>query len=170
MSRSVLLDAVAGADTTITMAADNGQLQLNAFEPIIGLSLLQSITWLRQACWTFRENCVIGITANSELLRARVFTSIGLVTALTPRIGYTAAADVAHAALESGHDIRSLILARGLLTGPEFDLIADPRGLTHSVPAANKRGATGRLDQPSTGRAHLAPAPSRGGDGWVISS
>ena len=87
--------AVAGADVTVTMAAESGQLQLNAFEPVIAHSLLQSITWMRQACWTLRVNCVDGITANRELLAAQVASSVGVITALTPFIGYTEASTLA---------------------------------------------------------------------------
>ncbi len=89
--------AVAGTDVTVTMAAEAGQLQLNAFEPVIAHSLLQSITWMRQACWTLRVNCVDGITANVERLDAMVASSVGVITALIPFIGYTAAAALAKA-------------------------------------------------------------------------
>ncbi|MEY9950984.1 aspartate ammonia-lyase [Leifsonia sp. EB34] len=122
--------AIAGADVSITMAADNGQLQLNAFEPVIANALLQGITWLTNACRTLRVNCVDGIQADAELLRTRVASSVGLVTALTPRIGYTTAAQIAHEALETGGDVRTAIVGRGLLTAEEYDAITDPRALT----------------------------------------
>jgi aspartate ammonia-lyase len=122
--------AIAGSDVTITMAVDNGQLQLNAFEPVIADSLLQSLTWLTNACRTFRVNCVDGIQADAELLSARVATSVGLVTALTPRIGYTTAAKIAIDALTHGMDVRTAIVSRGLLTADEYDAITDPRILT----------------------------------------
>ncbi|HWH25644.1 MAG TPA: aspartate ammonia-lyase [Pseudolysinimonas sp.] len=123
--------AISGADVTITMAADNGQLQLNAFEPVIAHSLLQGMSWLTNACTTFRVNCVEGIKANSEHLSAQVASSISLITALTPRIGYTAAARIAHAALARGANIRSAVIELGLLTAEEFDEITDTRLLTH---------------------------------------
>ncbi|GAA4152455.1 aspartate ammonia-lyase [Leifsonia shinshuensis] len=122
--------AIAGADVSITMAADNGQLQLNAFEPVIANALLQGLTWLTNACRTLRVNCVDGIQADAELLRTRVASSVGLVTALTPRIGYTTAAQIAHEALETGGDVRAAIVGRGLLTAEEYDAITDPRALT----------------------------------------
>jgi aspartate ammonia-lyase len=122
--------AIAGADVSITMAADNGQLQLNAFEPLIASSLLQGITWLTNACRTLRVNCIDGIEADAELLRTRVASSIGLVTALTPRIGYSTAAQIAHEALETGCDVRTAIVGRGLLSAEEYDAITDPRLLT----------------------------------------
>ncbi|MCZ2413171.1 MAG: aspartate ammonia-lyase, partial [Burkholderiales bacterium] len=79
---------VIGNDVTITYAAEAGQLQLNAFEPIIAHSLFKSITHLRNGCLTLAERCVRGITANRERLRAMVENSIGIVTALNPYIGY----------------------------------------------------------------------------------
>jgi NADH dehydrogenase len=90
---------VIGNDVTITMAAEAGQLQLNAFEPIMGWSLHKSVRHLRQACLTLRVNCVDGIAANRELLARRVAESVTLVTALNPRVGYEKAAAVAKAAL-----------------------------------------------------------------------
>ncbi len=106
---------VIGNDVTITMAAEAGQLQLNAFEPIILHSLSESITHLRAACLTLAERCVDGITANTEALRASVENSIGLVTALNPHIGYTAATDIAKEALVSGRGVAELVLEKGLL-------------------------------------------------------
>ncbi|MFJ2767261.1 aspartate ammonia-lyase [Streptomyces sp. NPDC087300] len=106
---------VIGNDVTITMAAEAGQLQLNAFEPIILHSLAKSITSLRAACLTLAERCVSGITANTEVLRASVETSIGLVTALNPHIGYTAATEIAREALRSGRGVAELVLEKGLL-------------------------------------------------------
>ncbi|NKE60801.1 aspartate ammonia-lyase [Lentzea sp. PSKA42] len=106
---------VIGNDVTITMAAEAGQLQLNAFEPIILHSLSESITHLRAACVTLAERCVSGITANTEVLRAMVENSIGLVTALNPHIGYTAATAIAKEALATGRGVAELVLEKGLL-------------------------------------------------------
>jgi aspartate ammonia-lyase len=97
------------------MAAEAGHLQLNAFEPIILHSLSESITHLRAACLTLAERCVDGITANTEALRATVENSIGLVTALNPHIGYTAATDIAKEALATGRDVTELVLEKGSL-------------------------------------------------------
>ncbi len=98
---------VIGNDVTITMAAEAGQLQLNAFEPIMGWSLHKSVRHLRQACLTLRVNCVDGIQANRELLARRVAESVTLVTALNPIIGYEKAALIAKTALATGaHDRR----------------------------------------------------------------
>ncbi|QEV16874.1 MULTISPECIES: aspartate ammonia-lyase [Streptomyces] len=106
---------VIGNDVTITMAAEAGQLQLNAFEPVILHSLAKSITSLRAACLTLAERCVEGITANTEVLRHSVETSIGLVTALNPHIGYTAATEIAREALATGRGVAELVLEKGLL-------------------------------------------------------
>ena len=113
---------VIGNDVTITMAAEAGQLQLNAFEPVILHSLAQSITHLSAACLTLAERCVVGITANTEALLRTVENSIGLVAALNPHIGYMAATDIAKEALASGRGIVELVLEKGLL--PSDTLIA----------------------------------------------
>ena len=76
--------SVIGADATVTAAAEAGQLQLNAFEPVIAHSLLQSIAWMTNACHTLRVNCIDGIEANTARLTMQVESSVGVVTALTP--------------------------------------------------------------------------------------
>ncbi|WP_427019063.1 aspartate ammonia-lyase [Pseudarthrobacter sp. P1] len=107
--------AIAGADVTVTMAADNGQLQLNAFEPVIAHSLLQGISWLRRGSKALRRYCVEGITANDEFLAQRAAESVGMVTALIPSIGYAAAANIAREALATNSRVIDLIAANGLL-------------------------------------------------------
>lgn len=107
--------AVAGADTTVTMAADNGQLQLNAFEPVIAHVLLQSISWLEQGVRVLRTHCLEGIEANTERLARQTAASAGLATALIPAIGYTAAAAVAKEALHNGSTILDVVTSRKLL-------------------------------------------------------
>src|SRR3954468_19478966 len=93
---------VIGNDVTVTMAAEAGQLQLNAFEPIIAHSLFESIAHLTAGCRILAERCVRGITANRELLRRSVEHSIGIVTALNPYIGYERATALAKEAHETG--------------------------------------------------------------------
>ncbi|QHK19261.1 aspartate ammonia-lyase [Pseudarthrobacter psychrotolerans] len=107
--------AVAGADTTVTMAADNGQLQLNAFEPVIAHVLLQSISWLEQGSRALRQYCVEGIEANTGRLARQTAASVGLATALIPAIGYAAAAAVAKEALRDGSTILDIVTGRNLL-------------------------------------------------------
>ncbi|MDX3232732.1 aspartate ammonia-lyase [Streptomyces sp. ME19-01-6] len=117
---------VIGNDVTITMAAEAGQLQLNAFEPIILHSLSESITHLRAACLTLAERCVAGITANAENLRATVENSIGLVTALNPHIGYSAATSIAKEALATGRGVAELVLEKGLLPAERLAAVLRP--------------------------------------------
>ncbi|MFB6437119.1 aspartate ammonia-lyase [Streptomyces sp. NPDC056411] len=117
---------VIGNDVTITMAAEAGQLQLNAFEPVIMHSLSASITHLGAACRTLAERCVAGITANTAALRASVESSIGLVTALNPHIGYTAATAIAQEALATGRGVAELVLERGLLPADRLAALLRP--------------------------------------------
>ncbi|GAB2961094.1 aspartate ammonia-lyase [Saccharothrix stipae] len=123
---------VIGNDVTITMAAEAGQLQLNAFEPIILHSLSKSVTHLRSACVTLAERCVSGITANTETLRATVENSIGLVTALNPHIGYTAATEIAKEALATGRGVAELVLERGLLPAATLAALLRPEVVARS--------------------------------------
>jgi len=126
--------SVIGADATITAASEAGQLQLNAFEPVIAHSLLQSLDWLGNACHTLRVHCVEGIEVNREQLHDDVSMSVGVVTALTPYLGYQVAASLAHEALTGGQSIRSLVLARGLLEPAMLDKVLAPERLSGLVP------------------------------------
>jgi aspartate ammonia-lyase len=125
---------VIGNDVTVSMAAEAGQLQLNAFEPIIAHSLFKSLAHLRAGCLTLAERCVRGITANREHLRRMVEHSIGIVTALNPYIGYTHATAVAQEALATGQSVYDLVLAKGLLTKEQLDDILRPEMLTQPRP------------------------------------
>jgi aspartate ammonia-lyase len=127
---------VIGNDVTVGYAAENGQLQLNVFEPIIAHSLFKSLNHLRAGCQTLARNCVNGITANREQMRLGVERSIGIVTALNPYIGYSNATAIAKEALESGSAITDLVLARGLLSKRELDEILRPEILTRPRPLA----------------------------------
>lgn len=122
--------AVAGADVTVMMAAESGQLQLNAFEPVMAHSLLQSITWMRQACWTLRVNCVDGITANVDHLEQQVASSVGVITALIPFIGYTEAAKLAKLALATGRPVADLVVEAGLMSRDEVMAQLQPSKLS----------------------------------------
>jgi aspartate ammonia-lyase len=113
--------AVIGYDVTVTMAAEAGQLQLNAFEPIMCRALMMSITQLRQGCYVLADACVSGITANVEKLRLSVEQSIGLVTAISPVLGYENATIVAQKALADGTSVREVVLELGLMTEAQFD-------------------------------------------------
>jgi len=121
---------VIGNDLTICFAAEAGQLQLNAFEPIIAHSLFKSVSHLRAALLTLAERCVRGITVNRDALRQSVQNSIGLVTALNPYIGYANATEIAQEALLTGAGVYDLVLARQLLTSEQLDQILRPEVLT----------------------------------------
>ena len=125
---------VIGNDITVSFAAEAGQLQLNAFEPIIAHSLFKSLIHLRAGCLTLAQRCVKGITANREHLRRSVEHSIGIVTALNPYIGYTNATAVAQEALITGKSVYDLVLEKGLLTKSELDEILQPEVLTKPRP------------------------------------
>ncbi|UYY81310.1 aspartate ammonia-lyase [Arthrobacter sp. YA7-1] len=122
---------VIGNDVTVTMAAEAGQLQLNAFEPIIVHSLHKSISHLEAACRTLTSRCIRGITANTERLRLTVEQSIGLVTALNPHIGYASATAIAQEALASGKGVAELVLEHGLLTSEQLDELLRPERLAN---------------------------------------
>ena len=125
---------VIGNDVTVSFAAEAGQLQLNAFEPIIAHSLFKSVSHLRAGCLTLAERCVSGITANEDKLRAAVQNSIGVVTALNPYIGYENATAVAQEAHLTGGSVYEIVLRRGLLSQDELDRILRPESLTRPVP------------------------------------
>src|SRR5256884_469331 len=125
---------VIGNDVTVRFAAEAGQLQLNAFEPIIAHSLFKSVTHLRNGCLTLADRCVKGITANRERLRAIVENSIGVVTALNPYIGYANATQVAQEALTSGRSVYDLVLEKKLLSKERLDEILQPDVLTKPRP------------------------------------
>ena len=113
--------AVIGNDVTVTMAAEAGQLQLNAFEPIMCRALMMSITQLRQGCYVLADACVSGITANVEKLRLSVEQSIGLVTVISPVLGYENATVVAQKALADETSVREVVLELKLMTEAQFD-------------------------------------------------
>ena len=121
---------VVGNDLTVTMASEAGQLQLNAFEPIIAWSLFKSVAHLSRACRTLRDNCVTGIEANAELLARRVRESAGLATSLNPYLGYEQATSIAVEALRSGRAVTDLVLERGLMSQERLEDLLQPEILT----------------------------------------
>jgi aspartate ammonia-lyase len=119
-----------GNDITVSFAAEAGQLQLNAFEPIIAHSLFKSLMHLTNGCLVLAERCVKGITANREHLRRSVESSIGLVTALNPYIGYERASAVAKEAHETGGSVYELVLSKGWMSKAQLDEVLRPEVLT----------------------------------------
>ena len=125
---------VIGNDVTVTFAAEAGQLQLNAFEPIIAHSIFKSTQHLGAGCRTLADRCVRGITANVQHMRDAVTNSIGIVTALNPYIGYANATAVAQAAHASGGSVYAIVLERGLMTREQLDAVLQPEILTRPAP------------------------------------
>jgi aspartate ammonia-lyase len=121
---------IIGNDFTITMAAEAGQLELNAFEPVLFYNLFESIETLRNATITFTDNCIVGITANKERCEELLNGSVGIVTALCPYIGYKKSADIAKKALKTGITVKELVLSEGVLTSKELEQILDPISMT----------------------------------------
>lgn len=121
---------VAGNDVTIAMAAEAGQFELNAFEPVVFDALFQSITALTGAAKTFKENCVDGITANADRCEELLNNSVGIITAVCPYIGYARAATLAKEALKTGIPVRTLLTARGILRAEEVEKILDVHAMT----------------------------------------
>ena len=130
---------VIGNDATVTFAAEAGQLQLNAFEPIIAHSLFKSALHLTNGCRVLADHCVSGITANRDLLRASVERSIGIVTALNPYIGYANATDVAAEAFRSDRGVAEIVLERGLMSAEQLAEVLQPEILTkpQRIPTVN---------------------------------
>ncbi|HHV11734.1 MAG TPA: aspartate ammonia-lyase [Clostridiales bacterium] len=121
---------IIGNDMTITMATEAGQLELNAFEPIIFYNLFQSIETLAYAVSTLVDNCVTGITANEERCRTMVENSVGIITAICPHVGYEKAAVLAKEAIKTGASVRELILREDLLKADELEVILNPYSMT----------------------------------------
>ena len=117
---------IIGNDMTITMAAEAGQLELNAFEPIIFYCMFQSIDTLGYAVETLVDNCIVGITANEERCRQLVENSVGIITAICPHVGYEKTADIAKKAINSNESVRSLILKENIMDEEELSRILDP--------------------------------------------
>ena len=122
--------AIVGNDVTISMAAEAGQLELNAFEPVVFYKLFESVTTLTGAVQTLVDNCVTGITANEDHCRELVDHSVGIITALCPYIGYTIAADIAKSAIRNNRSVRDELIERKILTTEEIDRYMNPYSMT----------------------------------------
>lgn len=122
--------AVIGNDMTISIAVEGGQLELNAFEPVIFYKLFESLICLTGAMKTLTMNCIVGIVANREHCETLVQSSVGIVTALCPYLGYKKSAELAKEALAKNVGIRDLILQHGLMDEEQVDKILDPYSMT----------------------------------------
>lgn len=119
--------AVIGNDVTISMAAEAGQLELNAFEPIIFYKIFESLTCLTNAVKTLIDNCISGIKANKTRCLELLNSSIGIVTALCPYIGYKKSAEIAKEALKTNLSVKEVVLKHNILTEKEIDEILNPK-------------------------------------------
>ena len=121
---------IMGNDLTISIAGASGNFELNVYRPVIAYNIIQSIRLLNDACDSFRENCVDGITANEEKIKTNLYNSLMLVTALNPHIGYDKAAEVAKKAHENNTSLRDAIIDLGYMSGEDFDELVDPEKMT----------------------------------------
>ena len=121
---------VIGNDVTVSMAAEGGQLELNAFEPVIFYKLFESLTCLANAVETLTVNCVEGIVANRERCEELLHSSVGVVTALCPYIGYKKAASIAKEALKTGKKVKDLVLSYGLMDEVTLEKVLNPYEMT----------------------------------------
>lgn len=121
---------IIGNDFTVTMAAESGQLELNAFEPVLFYNLFESIETLTKATMTFVDNCIIDITANPNRCKELLDQSVGTATALCPYIGYTKAAEIAKNSLKTGVSIKNIVLKEGVINSDKLDNILNPLAMT----------------------------------------
>ena len=118
---------IIGNDSTITLAAEAGQLELNAFEPIIFYCLFESLETLANGAEVFRKDCIEGITVNADNCKDEVEKSIGIVTALCPHIGYTKASQLAKRALNEKRNVRDVLIEEEILPKENINKILDPK-------------------------------------------
>ena len=120
---------VIGNDTTVSFAAEAGQLQLNVMEPVITEALTESLLWLKNAIDTLTNECIVGITVNKERCLQMVKNSIGIVTALNPYIGYKTSTKIAKEALETNRSVYDIVLEKGLMTEQELHQALAPENM-----------------------------------------
>ncbi|WP_425220981.1 aspartate ammonia-lyase [Pseudomonas sp.] len=120
---------VIASDLAVTLAAEAGQLQLNAMEPMIIYNLLNSLKMLKEACDMLEHRCIRGIIANEQACAAHVENSIGIITALVPHIGYSNASRIAHMALMTGNTVKALIIEENLMSESELNRLLSPQSM-----------------------------------------
>ncbi|NTV82922.1 MAG: aspartate ammonia-lyase [Bacteroidales bacterium] len=121
---------VMGNDVTVTIASSNGLLQLNAYEPVVAVAIMESQALLYKTMPLFRKNCIDGITANEDVLKYYIERSVGIVTALNPVLGYEKTTELAKEALETDKGILELIREKKLLTEEQIEKLLDPAAMT----------------------------------------
>ena len=146
---------VMGCDTTIAMAAEAGQLELNVMMPVIAWNAIHSSTILREAMKVLRLRCVDGIAANQARARELLERSTATATALSPYIGYATTAEIAKESVKSGRPIRELVLERGLLDKDRLDATLSAEAMTRGgIVGAGEAGGAGQAGKPGeTGKA-----------------
>jgi aspartate ammonia-lyase len=132
---------VMGCDTTVAIASEHGQLELNVMMPVIAFNVLLSMRILTNAATVLSEKCVRGIEANREMCEYWVERSAALATALAPRIGYAAAAELSKRSVKEGILIRDLVRREGILPEEEIDDVLDLRKMTEIGVPGGKHGA-----------------------------
>jgi len=121
---------VVGCDTTVAIACEAGQLELNVMMPVIAWNALHASTILRESMKVFRHRCVDGIAADRTRARDLLERSTASATALSPYIGYAATADIAKESVKTGRSIRELVLERGLVDATRLDDILSLNSMT----------------------------------------
>lgn len=121
---------VMGNDLTVTIASHSGLLQLNAYEPVVAIAIMESQAILYKAMPLFRKNCIDGITANEDVLKRYMDRSVGIVTALNPVLGYEKTTELAKEALQTNKGILELIREKKLLTEEQIKKLLDPATMT----------------------------------------
>ncbi|MBX3225556.1 MAG: class II fumarate hydratase, partial [Labilithrix sp.] len=122
---------VMGSDVAVGIAGASGHLQLNVFKPMIVHNVLESVELLADACESFGEHCVVGIEPNRETIARHLESSLMLVTALSPVVGYANAAKIAKTAYEQNITLKEAAVSLGLVTAAEFDAHVKPAEMTH---------------------------------------
>ena len=117
-------------------------MELNVFEPVLFFNLFQSIDLLTHACYTLRDNCIVGIVANKEHCREVMENSLGTATALAPHIGYANASKIAKQALKENRKLKELILEHNLMTKEKLEEVLDINEMTKAgIPGMHKKSA-----------------------------
>ena len=117
---------IMGNDVAITMAAEAGQLELNYAEPVLYHKLFESLDVLTGAVQTFVDNCITGLTANADRCRELVDGSVGVITAICPKVGYAESASIAKEAIKTGRSVREVLESRNIMTQEEINELLDP--------------------------------------------
>ena len=123
---------VIGADVTISMACEGGQLQLNVFEPLVAYKLFTSINMMRRSFYTLGEKCIKGITANEDVCMENILNSVTIVTSLNPILGYEKCSAIAKEALATNRRVYDIVLEQELFTKEELDKLLHPKNMVHN--------------------------------------